>query len=38
MVMDEDNIPTGEVTASIINLERFGRDLGALHPWEELKD
>ena len=29
---------TGEVTASIINLERFGRDLGALHPWEELKD
>ncbi len=32
------NTATGEVTTSIINLERFGRDLGALHPWEESKD
>ena len=32
------NTATGEVTTSIINLERFGRDLGALHPWEQLED
>ncbi len=29
---------TGEVTASIIDLEGLGRDLGMLHLWEQLED
>ena len=29
---------TGEITASIIDLEGLGRDLEELRPWEELED
>ncbi len=29
---------TGEVTASIIEVEGLARDLGVLRPWEELED
>ncbi len=27
---------TGEITASLIDLEGLARDLGVLHPWESL--
>ena len=29
---------TGEIAASIIDLEGLGRDLGVLHPWEQLQE